>query len=152
MLIYFGTSPLELLISRFLSGFASGGGMLVIPLTVSEVADVEIRGRLGSLMMFFHNAGIVFGYAFCGYLDYYMVPYIPITLCFVFLVGYSFVPDTPKYLVLNGKYEAAKKSIRFFKRLNNDHDVELLLNTLDVGGEKTPLRCSELSTKLLLRL
>lgn len=116
---------------------------MVIPLTVSEVADVEIRGRLGSFLILLHNAGVVLGYILCSYMDYYMVPWIPVTLSVVFLIGYSVVHETPKYCLLKGQPERAKKAIRYFKGLKDDHSVELILKTLDVGGGKTAFSWSD---------
>lgn len=144
MLIYFGETSLVLLISRFLSGFAGGGSMLVIPITVSEIADTNIRGTLGSFLIFYHNAGIAFGYVICSYTSYFTVPWISIALSTVFIICYSIVPETPKYLILCKKTKEAAKAIKFYKGIKEEAEIDLIIKTLDIGGDSDPFRWSYL--------
>ncbi|XP_063698306.1 facilitated trehalose transporter Tret1-like [Culicoides brevitarsis] len=125
LLIAFGTGFYHLFIARFLSGFIGGAAFQVVPLIVSEVSSVQVRGSLGSLLILFHNGGIVVGYALCSYTDYFFVPWCGIGLCVIFLVSYLFVPETPAYLALQGDHEAAKKSRNFFKSDEKSEDFEL---------------------------
>lgn len=124
-MIAFGQCFYSLLGARFLSGVIGGAAFQVVPLIVSEVSNVEVRGSLGSLLILFHNGGIVLGYVLCSYTNYYLVPWIAIGLCVIFVLGYSFVPETPVYLLLQGKIEAAERSNIFFKgKRSADIDVE----------------------------
>ena len=53
--------PLALFyVGRILTGFGGGAFALVAPLYVSEIAEVKIRGALGSLMQFQVTMGIFF--------------------------------------------------------------------------------------------
>lgn len=115
MLIAFGQGFYSLFIARFLCGVLGGAAFQIVPLIVSEVSDVEVRGTLGSLLILFHNGGVVLGYVLCSYTRYYQVPWFGIGLCVLFLVGYAFVPETPTYLLLQGNIEAAERSKIFFK-------------------------------------
>lgn len=81
---------------------------------VSEISSVGIRGRLGSFIMLFTNAGTVFAFIICSYTSYFTVPWISIGICVVFLIGYWIVPETPKYLMITGKDDQAIEAIRFF--------------------------------------
>lgn len=49
-------------IGRILTGFASGSYSVVIPLYISEIAENEIRGTLGTYFQLQINAGILFTY------------------------------------------------------------------------------------------
>ena len=53
--------PLALFyVGRILTGFGGGAFSLAAPLFVSEIAEVRIRGTLGSLMQFQVTVGIFF--------------------------------------------------------------------------------------------
>ncbi|XP_063702470.1 facilitated trehalose transporter Tret1-2 homolog [Culicoides brevitarsis] len=122
LLIEYGTTFSSLFCSRFLTGFAGGAPFQIVPLIVSEVSSVEIRGSLGSLLILLHNGGAIVGIALSSYTNFYFLPWIPIVLCFVFLLGYSFVPETPKYLMSCGK--DASKSLKFFQGTDFDPKIE----------------------------
>lgn len=81
---------------------------------MSEISSIGIRGRLGSFIMLFTNAGTVFSYILCNYTNYFTLPWISISICVIFLMGYWIVPETPKYLMLNDKDDEAIEAIRFF--------------------------------------
>lgn len=87
----------------------------IIPLYVSEVSNVEIRGLLGSFLMLFTNLGILVGYIVCSFLSYRTVPWLAVGISVVFLIGFAIVPETPKYLAMKGgKEEQLKISIEFY--------------------------------------
>lgn len=114
-MIAIGTNFYSLFFSRFLTGFAAGASFQIAPLIVSEVSNVEVRGTLGSFLILLHNGGIILGIALSSYTDYYTVPWVAIGVCVVFLLGYSLVPETPKYLASVGKNSDALRSLQFFK-------------------------------------
>lgn len=114
-MIAFGTNFYSLFFSRFLTGFGGGAAFQLAPLIVSEVSNVEIRGSLGSLLVLFHNGGAILGIALSSYTDYFTVPWVAIGLCFVFLLGFSFVPETPKYLSSRGRNAEALRSLQFYQ-------------------------------------
>uniref|UniRef100_A0A336K6J2 CSON013479 protein n=1 Tax=Culicoides sonorensis TaxID=179676 RepID=A0A336K6J2_CULSO len=115
LLIEFGHNFYSLFFARFFTGFAAGASFQIAPLIVSEVSDVNVRGSLGSLLILFHNGGALVGITLSSYFDYFLVPWVAIILSFIFLLGYSVVPETPKYLMLQGKKSEALKSLEFFK-------------------------------------
>lgn len=114
-----------------LTGFAGGCAFVVIPLVVSEISDVNVRGIHGSFLMLSHNAGIVLGYIFCSYLDYFTVPWIGMGITVVFFIGYSVVPETPEYLIMNGRKAETRVAIKFFRGIKNENDVEMILRSLE---------------------
>lgn len=124
-MIAYGTNFYSLFFSRFLTGFSGGAAFQIAPLVVSEVSNVNIRGSLGSLLILFHNSGVLLGIGLSSYTDYYTVPWVAIGLCFVFLLGYSFVPETPKFLASQGKNEQALQALQFFQG-----DINVSENTL----------------------
>jgi MFS family permease len=96
-------------------GFGGTGFYLVVPMYVAEIASNSVRGRLGSLMIFSKNLGLVIGYVINSYLDYYTVPFIVFTLLMVFFVGFQFVADSPKHLMVQQRTEGAMAALKFFR-------------------------------------
>lgn len=120
--------------ARLIAGCAGGGLFVVIPMFVSETADSNIRGTLGSLLILFHNTGIILSYIITSYLDYYIVPWIPITFCLIFLICFGIVPETPKYLFTHHNNELALKSLKYYKGDINATEDCLTSYLADVGG------------------
>lgn len=131
LLVEFAKNFYHLFAARFLTGFAGGSAFIVIPLIVSEVSDINVRGIHGSFLILTHNAGIVLGYVICSYLDYFTVPWIGIVITAIFVVGYIVVPETPEYLIMNGKKAETRVAIKFFKGVLLDEDVEMVLKSLE---------------------
>lgn len=96
---------------------------------------MEIRGYLGSFLILFFNGGIILGIALSSYTDYYTVPWVGITLTVIFLLGYSVVPETPKYLVSIGKKSEALRSLQFFKGDLNIDENELKSSDVEANDE-----------------
>lgn len=145
LLIEFGVNFYSLFFSRFLTGFAAGAAFQIAPLVVSEVSNVEVRGSLGSLLILFHNGGAILGIALSSYTDYYTVPWVAIGLCFVFLFGYSLVPETPKYLVSRGRRDEALRSLQFFQGDINVTENALKSFEIEQNGEVSQrMTCSDI--------
>lgn len=69
----------------------------------------SIRGRLGSLLMLSANSGFLFGFLAGYYLTYFTIPYFGIILSIVYLVAFTFFPETPSYLLRCKKEEVMRK-------------------------------------------
>lgn len=136
LLIEFGTEFYALLIARFLAGVTSGGVFQVIPMIVSEISSTDIRGRLGSFIMLFTNAGTVSAYILCNYTSYFFVPWISIGICVCFLFGYWSIPETPQFLLLSNKEDEAIKAIKFFNGPHYDIKASQMLKKSCIDEEK----------------
>jgi MFS family permease len=78
LFIYYAKTPFYLIVSRVLGGFAGGGLYSIIPSYISEISDNEVRGTLGSSLVFSCNLGIFLSYVCGEYLDYFTVPWVMI--------------------------------------------------------------------------
>lgn len=105
ILIIFATNVYELLVARFLAGFAGGGVFVLIPLYISEISEDKVRGTLGSTLVLSSNFGILMAFIFGNYLSFVMVPVILMIFPIIFFIGFSFLPETPQYLILQNKNE-----------------------------------------------
>ncbi|KAK7973238.1 MFS transporter [Apiospora saccharicola] len=114
------------LAGRVLAGYAVGGMVGTVPIYLSEIAAPYQRGLIGGIS----GCGIAFGTMLsnwvgfaCGYASYgatqWRLPLgIQIPLGIVMFVGLStFMPDSPRQLIRNGKPERARQE---FARIRRD--------------------------------
>ncbi|QMW38848.1 hypothetical protein G4B11_002084 [Aspergillus flavus] len=111
----------ELLVGRILSGIGSGFGMTAGAVYISEVAPQELRG----MMTTFYNVNIMGGVAGSYWINYasqgvissqsswqwrttFVLQAIPSVILFI---GYPFFPESPRYLMMRGRVEAAHNSL-----------------------------------------
>lgn len=98
ILIYYATNPFYLILSRVISGFAGGGLYSIIPGYISEISDDDVRGSLGSTLVFACNLGLFCSYIFGAYVEYLTIPWLMVPITLVFVVFFVRVPDSPAFL------------------------------------------------------
>lgn len=111
---------------RILGGVTAGGLQVTVILFVSEIANDEydsishstwnkcwislmelfffcrIRGRLGSFGLFMRNLGVLFGYVLGASIEYKYIPCICIVFPIIFVIVFTFLPNTPKFHLERG--------------------------------------------------
>ncbi|XP_040050597.1 solute carrier family 2, facilitated glucose transporter member 8 [Gasterosteus aculeatus] len=100
---------------RLLTGLASGVTSLVVPLYISEMAHERVRGTLGSCVQLMVVLGIMGAYLAGLYLDWRWLAIcssVPPTLL---MVCVCFVPETPRFLLSQGKRREAEQALRFLR-------------------------------------
>ncbi|XP_030383938.1 facilitated trehalose transporter Tret1-like [Scaptodrosophila lebanonensis] len=117
VLIFFAPTVEYLYAARFLAGVSSGGMFIVHPIFISEIADSRIRGSLSAMVMLSINLGILSGYIIGTHVPYHIIPAIVIFIPLTYLISSLFIPETPQYLIKQGKYAEAEKSFRYYKNL-----------------------------------
>ncbi|KAL4898059.1 sugar transporter [Aspergillus ambiguus] len=120
MSINFGSLP-QLLVGRIVSGLGSGLAYSGGPVYISEVAPTELRGMMST----FYNAGIMSGVAGAYWINFgaseviaktsdwqwriaMILQLIPST---ILLIGFPYFPESPRYLMMRGRSEAARVSL-----------------------------------------
>uniref|UniRef100_A0ACD5YN84 Uncharacterized protein n=2 Tax=Avena sativa TaxID=4498 RepID=A0ACD5YN84_AVESA len=120
-----------LVIGRILLGFAVGFTNQSAPVYLAEIAPARWRGAFTSIFHFFLNVGMLVAdlvnyrantIAHWGWRLSLGVGIIPAT---VILVGAVFIPDSPNSLVLRGKVDEARRSLRRIRGRSADVDAEL---------------------------
>ncbi|XP_071339989.1 solute carrier family 2, facilitated glucose transporter member 8 [Trachinotus anak] len=104
-----------LYIGRVLTGLASGVTSLVVPLYISEMAHEQVRGTLGSCVQLMVVLGIMGVYLAGLFLDWRWLAIcssIPPTLLMVCM---CFMPETPRFLLSQGKRREAEEALRFLR-------------------------------------
>ncbi|XP_070760647.1 solute carrier family 2, facilitated glucose transporter member 8 isoform X2 [Enoplosus armatus] len=104
-----------LYLGRVLTGLASGVTSLVVPLYISEMAHERVRGLLGSCVQLMVVLGIMGVYLAGLFLDWRWLAIcssIPPTLLMVCM---CFMPETPRFLLSQGKRREAEEALRFLR-------------------------------------
>lgn len=119
LLIYYATNPLLLIVSRVLSGLAGGGVYAIIPGYISEISDDEVRGTLGSTLVFACNLGLFCAFVFGEYLQYLTIPWFMVSVTLIFLVLFRRVPDSAVFLAKRNLYEVSFWRVEIFSKNKN---------------------------------
>ena len=125
ILIVCATSVTELYIARSLVGLGSGGITSFCSLYVTEISETSVRGTLGSFYVLTSYVGVLFVYISGSYTSYYMTSYLTLGVTVLYLVAFSFMPESPIYLVQKCHPEAAESSLRWLRRDNDVARLEL---------------------------
>ncbi|KAI6679484.1 hypothetical protein NL676_033365 [Syzygium grande] len=124
-----------LMAGRIVAGIGVGYALMIAPLYTAEIAPASVRGMLTSLPEFFIVAGILLGYI-CNYalaglpewfnwrimLGIAAIPAIGLGLC-IFLM-----PESPRWLVMRGRIEEAKRVL--LKTSRDEEDAALRLHEI----------------------
>jgi len=101
---------------RFLGGIAVGASSVVGPMYIAEISPAKSRGRLAGMFQLNVVAGILVAYLTNYLLSglgedlawRYMLGVMALP-AFIFFVLLQFIPESPRWLVINGRDEEAEK-------------------------------------------
>lgn len=121
-----------LMVGRFLLGF--GSSMASAPQYMAEVAPLHLRGRLvGFFGTWFQVGSLVISGAMVGFTkwdtDYqWRVPllfeaFFPLLTC---VTLYAWCPESPRFLVLRGRREEARRVVARYMTTGNDVDAPIV--------------------------
>lgn len=123
-------------ITRVFFGMAGNMSFVAGPMYIAEIADHKIRGFLSSIIYIMMLVGFIIIYCVGPYTPFYTAPIIAVLLMIIDLGIFFFMPESPYYLFFKNKYEAAKKSLQYF-RPGKDISKELEDITSAVERQKT---------------
>jgi MFS family permease len=119
LLIWAHNFPM-MLAGRLLIGFA-GSFAVAVPQYTSEISEKEIRGILGAISQLFFMMGILFSYSVGVFTNVFWLNVICGFWPLIFCVIFSFIPESPYYLIYKGRNQSGLRSLRFFR--GEDFDV-----------------------------
>ncbi len=126
---------------RFLLGLAVGTASFVSPLYISEVSPPKVRGGLVSFNQLAVVSGILLAYivnfAFKDLANEWRwmlgVAAIPGA---VLAIGMLTVPNTPRWLMMHGKDDRARKVLERLRDGDQDADIDGEMRDIDEANEK----------------
>lgn len=124
LMILYATEPITLYASRLLSGVGQGVVYAICPMYIGEIADKDIRGSLGTLTKLMVTFGELYGHAIGPYVSYEWLVYSSLFLIVAFFATFSFMPESPYWLMMQGREEDYRKSLTFLKRYAQKGDME----------------------------
>lgn len=69
----------------------------------------RVRGFLGSTVVLSANLGILIALILGNYCDFFVPPKVVITLCLLFVILFSFFPESPLFLLKQNRISVSKK-------------------------------------------
>lgn len=130
IIIIFGQNVPTYYVARLILGIGVGISYTTNPMYVSEVADVNIRGALGTLIATNVFTGSLFACLIGPYVSIQVLTGILLTIPLLFLVTFIWFPESPYYLAAKGRKDEAMKAIIFFKGIRDETEAEEELDVI----------------------
>ena len=143
-------------IGRIVFGFSIGLIFVAAPMYITEVAPAPKRGRAGSIRQLLLAFGLILGYTIGFIFNYYfslewnikfgwrVLIFIEIALLIIMLFSMLTLVESPRWLIIKGRVEEAKKSLETFidskERVNIVFSEMLANNSPEISGKKIKIR------------
>ena len=117
-----------MLIGRLILGLAGGPFCVAAPQYTAEISQKEIRGTLSCFMELLQVTGILFAFSVGAGVSVFWLSVIGGIIPFIFGAIFFFMPESPTYLVKEGKHEDAVTSYKWLRgqHYNPSEEVEEL--------------------------
>lgn len=115
-----------LMISRVFCGVAGSALFTVVPSYIAEVTEPEIRGRLGAMLTWMWNLGVVIIYSAGPFVEIKTMAFISISIPLIFILLFSWMPESPYFFAMKNRSENAKLSLSIFRSGENSDEVDKL--------------------------
>ncbi|XP_071871114.1 facilitated trehalose transporter Tret1 isoform X2 [Bombus fervidus] len=130
IIIYAATSVPSLYLARVILGVGVGIAYTINPMYVSEIADINIRGAVGTLIAVNVFAGSLLTCTLGLWLTYKSLLAVLVTISFISFFSNMCFPETPYFLVAKGRKKQARKSITYYKGIVDPHEMTIALRAL----------------------
>ncbi|KAJ8971774.1 hypothetical protein NQ317_004338 [Molorchus minor] len=123
--IALGDSLIYIYVARFFSGMAGNMAFVAAPMYIAEIAAQKIRGFLSSIIYLMMLTGCLIIYCVGPYFPYYTSSIIGGCLAISELAIFSFMPESPYYLLYKNRPEEAKRSLQYFRpNANTEKEIK----------------------------
>ncbi|KAL6268737.1 hypothetical protein P5V15_001864 [Pogonomyrmex californicus] len=119
LLIVFSTEHIYIYVARALGGLAGACIFCLVSTYVSEISCDSIRGMLASILVFSVNFGILLSYILGGILSFHAFPISGVIISVLFFITFTFMPESPVYLVRQNRMREAIRSLKWLKAGNS---------------------------------
>ncbi|XP_022188572.1 facilitated trehalose transporter Tret1 isoform X2 [Nilaparvata lugens] len=102
-------------VGRVLAGVSAGSCYASIPMYIGEIAEDSVRGAVGSLLAFFLCGGFLLEYVVGPYVSYLVLILVSCIAPIAFLVLFFFMPESPYYLIAQGRNAEAIRALQWLR-------------------------------------
>nr|XP_023017684.1 facilitated trehalose transporter Tret1-like isoform X2 [Leptinotarsa decemlineata] len=148
IIIAFAQNIETIYVARVISGIGGDMAFVAAPMYIAEMADQKIRGFLSSIIYLMMLTGVLTVYIVGPYLPFYVPSLIGVILLSIELIVFSWLPETPYYLLLNNSNEKAKMSLQKFRSAGS---VEKELAEISLAVERQKAERARPQDILLVR-
>ncbi|KAJ9601638.1 hypothetical protein L9F63_000171 [Diploptera punctata] len=113
------------IVGRILLGFFSAAFCVAAPIYVAEISEASIRGTLGVFFQLLLVMGITVEFALGKANDVRILGYVSAAFPILFFIAFIFVPESPKFHIMKGKTDSAKKALQWYRGKKCDVTAEL---------------------------
>ncbi|CAB0031999.1 unnamed protein product [Trichogramma brassicae] len=120
---------LELIyVTSFIGGLCCSVITMVAQVYISEISVPSIRGCLSAMLKVLTHVGVLLSYIAGSYLNWRQSALLVAIAPSMLFLGTLFIPETPSYLVLNGKDEEAASSLQWLRGSQVDirHELQII--------------------------
>ncbi|CAG2065500.1 unnamed protein product, partial [Timema podura] len=152
LMIIFARSKTTLFVARFMIGTVGAGNTVLCPLYVTEIAEDDVRGSLGTYVMLFFSIGVLQSYIVGSYASYQVLGFACISLPILFVFLFYWMPESPVYLMSRNRHMESRKALSWLRgndKQTVDRELEKLTEVLNRSKEysSSGFSISELFTK-----
>ncbi|XP_019396427.1 PREDICTED: solute carrier family 2, facilitated glucose transporter member 6 [Crocodylus porosus] len=133
-----------LLLGRLLTGYAGGVTSASIPVYISEISHPGVRGALGACPQIMAVLGSLCLYALALKLDWRWLAVAGEVPVLVMIVLLYFMPNSPRFLISEGKDEEARQALCWLRGKETDYPRELQQIKESVRKQSGRVSCAEI--------
>ncbi|XP_069674212.1 facilitated trehalose transporter Tret1-like isoform X1 [Periplaneta americana] len=136
-IILAGQSLALLYTARFILGLTMGATTVITPIYNEEIAEINLRGELGTYMDLSITIGILYMYAVGAFVPYIWLCILAAIIPVLFGITFFWMPESPVYLLSKGRKIEAEKSLCWLRNVDiyNTHQVLEELNGIQKSLE-----------------
>ncbi|CAK9830995.1 Facilitated trehalose transporter Tret1 [Anthophora retusa] len=101
----------QLYAARIVLGIGLAFAFTVVPMYCGEIAEISVRGALGSFLQLFVTLGLLYAYSIGPYVSYLVFWIFCGILPFIFFGVFMTMPESPYYLLKIGHREEAVQAL-----------------------------------------
>ncbi|XP_054272490.1 facilitated trehalose transporter Tret1-like [Macrosteles quadrilineatus] len=131
-IIIMNTQTLTVLcVARVLQGLALGIVYTVVPMYLGEIPSPKFRGAVTSIFQSAFYFGFLLEYCIGPFVSYRILNAVSAALPVIFIVCFLRQPETPYFLVMQGKMKEAAKSLAWLRGKQRPEEVMSELESID---------------------
>ncbi|XP_014242296.1 facilitated trehalose transporter Tret1-like isoform X2 [Cimex lectularius] len=135
-LILWAQNPPMMMAGRVIVGIPVGAYSMVCPLYTNEISQISIRGILGIFFQLQVTIGILFVYILGLIKNPFLLTLIISAFPILLAVLMCFMPETPYYLLMTGRENAARNSLQWLRGADYNINSELTMMKENIDKAK----------------